>query len=163
MLNAQAIKQTIHNLLLEHPELADDEVLRADMLEGATDFHEALTALVGSMRDSESMAKAITDRIKTMQERRDRVEYRVESLRKIIFQLMEAADLRKVELPEATLSFRTVPAGVVVMDEAAIPSEYFETKKVLSKTRLRAALDAGATIEGASLGNGGVALAVRTR
>ncbi len=161
MLNAHAIKQQIHNLILQNPELAEDDVLRADMIEGSSDLHEVLALLLDRMRESEALAEAITARIKSMQERRARIEGREVSLRALMFSLMEAADLRKVELPEATLSFRNTPPKLVVVDEAKIPSMFFEQKPVLDKVHLKSALASGNLIEGASLSNGGVSLVVR--
>jgi hypothetical protein len=157
------IKQQIHNLLLQYPELAEDEVLREDMLAGSTDLNEALAVLLDRMRDSESMASAITDRIKTMQDRRKRIEDRQVSLRNVIFSLMQAADLPKVELPEATLYLRTNPPSAVITDESKLPDSVYETKQVrtLSKARVLQLLKVGETVDGAMLDNGGVSLVVR--
>lgn len=163
MLNAQAVKQSIHNTFLLYPELADDEVLRADVLEGSTNLHEALAVMVRRLRDDETLCGALTDLIKTMQERRARFELRMRSIEGVIFSLMHAADLKKVELAEATLSFRNNPPKVVITDEAALPHYYLRNKPEPDKTKIKEALQLGEEIPGACLSNGSVSLSVRVK
>ena len=55
-------------------------------------------------------------------------------------------------------------AGLVVNDESEIPENFWKPQAPkLDRRRLIAALTAGQAVQGASLGNGGVTLSVRTK
>lgn len=69
------------DMLAAYPELEADEELRADMLEGETNFHAVLTRLVNGERDADSLAKAVAGRISDLQARKSRAERRKEALR----------------------------------------------------------------------------------
>jgi hypothetical protein len=99
-----------------------------------------------------------------MQERLSRIEARAEKKRSTITAVMEKADLRKLEQPDFTASLRAVPPGLVVADETLIPADYWKPQPAkLDKRGLLAALNAGETVLGATLGNGGTTLSVRTK
>ncbi len=167
MLNKVTFDQTriqVADLLRRYPELQDDEVLKADMLEGASNLNEVLEQLSAAMRDTDTMMEAQTQRIKDIQERRARYEARYESLREMIFDLMQTAELRKVELSEATLSIRSGSQSVMVTDQELIPLKFLKVAPpTVDKAALRDALKAGEQIAGASLSNGAPSLAVRVR
>ncbi len=57
------------DMLAAYPELESDEELRADMLEGETNFHAVLTKLVNAERDADSLSKAVAGRISDLQAR----------------------------------------------------------------------------------------------
>lgn len=149
-------------LLLQFPELEDDEALRADMLEGATDFHGACSVLLNALQETATLHTALKARIKEMRERGERLEMRQESLRAMLFKIMEAGNLTKVALPEATLSIRNGPPRVVIIDEDDLPEQYVRVKREADKRGILEALKAGETILGASLANGEPCLSVRT-
>ena len=62
----RSIRQQIDNLLLAYPELAEDEILRGDMVEGATDAHEFLRMIERRRQDAECMTDAIAANITAM-------------------------------------------------------------------------------------------------
>ena len=68
-------------LLELHPDL-DDQTL-ADTLEGATDFKEALAALIRSALEDECLAKALKERLDQMRGRLNRLEARASSKRQV--------------------------------------------------------------------------------
>lgn len=149
--------------MLLYPELADDEILRADMIEGATDLHETLRELERTRRQADSFAGAIKQTIVELSERKARFERRDEAMRALMFQLMEYANLRKLELPEATLSIRQGQPKVVITDETIIPKDYMRVKVEPDKTNIKAAISAGKTVPGAELSNATDVLAIRTK
>src|SRR6185312_7270998 len=100
-------QQEIANLLLAHPELQEDEVLRADCIEGETSAFEFLSKIVRLIGDNEALAKSTADYIEELRARKDRLTRRQYALRSLIFKVMTAGNLPKAELPEATLSIRT--------------------------------------------------------
>jgi hypothetical protein len=50
---------------------------------------------------------------------------------------------------------------VIITNEGAIPNDYFRIKYEANKTAIKAALEAGETIEGATLSNGGTTIQIR--
>ena len=55
------LRRTIELLLERYPELKEDEDLKADMLEGSTDFEETMEKLLRRTQDSIYLAKACQD------------------------------------------------------------------------------------------------------
>jgi hypothetical protein len=155
-----ALKVQISLLLDQNPELAGDEDLRADMLEGSTDFHDILAKLVDREREAAEIVEAVKARMDKIAERRNRFRERQQAIRAVILSLMQRVDLRKVELAEATISVSKTGRAVQVLDESLIPDGFFKTKKELSKTLLKEALVAGETVPGAVLDNGDVAVRI---
>ena len=141
----------------------DDETLR-DTLEGISSLPEALAAVVRSYLDDLVTAAALGMRIGDMQERLSRIEARVEKKRVTITAVMEKADIKKLEQPDFTASLRAVPPGLLVGDESLIPADYWKPQPAkLDKRGLLAALNAGTSVAGVSLGNGAITLSVRTK
>jgi len=151
------------HLLAEYRETIDEETLR-DTLEGISSLPEALAAVVRSYLDDLMAAAALGMRIEDMQARLSRIEARVEKKRATITAVMEKGDIKKLEQPDFTASLRAVPPGLVVADESLIPGDYWKPQlPKLDKRGLLAALNAGMSIPGAQLGNGGITLSVRTK
>ena len=117
MIDPMVFEREIANLLVAYPELADDEVLRHDMLEGSTDLFDGLSRLVRQIGETEALAAGNADYVMALKARNARLERRTEAFRRLIFKLMEAASLRKAELASATLSIRAGTPKVVVTDE----------------------------------------------
>jgi hypothetical protein len=151
------------HLLAEYREAMDEQTLR-DTLEGISSLPEALAAVVRSYLEDLTVAAALGMRIGDMQERLSRIEARVERKRVTITEVMEKADIRKLEEPDFTASLRAVPPGLVVADESLIPQDYWKPQPAkLDKRGLLSALNAGMSVPGVSLGNGGTTLSVRTK
>lgn len=129
----------------------DDETL-ADTLEGATDLHEALAALIRSALDDEVMIGALKQRMSTLRARLDRLERRAAEKRVLACETMQMAHIRKLLEPDFTASLRQGPAGVDVMDEAKLPPEFLipQPPKV-DKRGVLEALNGGRAVPGAVL------------
>lgn len=162
-MNLALVRQQIHNLLLTLPELADDDILRADMLEAETDVHEFLRMLERRRQEAEHMTEAIAANMTALGERKARMWRREEAMRALMFKVMEAADLRKVELPEATISVRNGAEKLVINDEASVPHEYCSVKYTPHKAWIKELLKAGKTFNWAALVQGEPSVSIRTK
>lgn len=147
------LRRQIAALFAEVPELSTDEEFKVDVLEGQTDAIEALDWLVAQIRNAGTIQDAIDLRIKDLDKRKDRFEMREKAYRRLALQIMEAADLRKLQLPEATLSVRPAQPHVVLVHPDLIPPEYWRVKKEPNLSAIKAALKAGTLIHGAALSN----------
>lgn len=160
---AALIRNQIEALKSLYPEMADDADLLSDMIEGETDLNAVLTKLVGFVLDSESMAEAVKARKNEIAERQKRYERQGDSGRKIIQQLMEAAQQSKIALPEATLSITAARTSVNVTDIDALPQGFFKAERKALSKEIKTALEAGEKIPGAELVMGDCGLMVRTK
>lgn len=160
-LDATRVTIEIERLLAEYPELAEDEALRADMIEGSTDAFAVLGMIVATMRDADTMRKAIAERADAMWSRAARYERREKAMRALAQRIMEAADLRKVELPEATLSIRAVAPSLIITDEASLPDWAWRVKREPDKAAIKERMKVGDFVPGVEMSNGGTTLSVR--
>jgi phage tail tube protein FII len=162
-LDLKYIQDEITTLLLNNPEVDEDEVLRADMIEGETGAFEFLSDLVRKIGATQAIASGTADYIGELQERKQRLERREYALRSLIFKVMNTAEIKKAELPEATLSVRAGVPKVVIVNEHEIPSEFMRIKKEPAKDLIKAALIAHEHVPGAALSNSEPSLSIRTK
>ena len=153
--NVEALKIAISLMLDRHPELTDDEDLRADMLEGSTDLHTIMERLLDQEREANETIAVIGNRIENLSARRIAYRARQTSLRTVMQEILNRADLRKIVLPEATISITRRGPAVQIIDEALVPDAYCRFKREISKTAIKDAINAGEEVPGAVLDNGG--------
>ncbi len=149
-------------LAAEFPD-ADEETL-LDTLEGMTNLHEMLAAVVRSQLDDLSLVAALRARIGDMQERLWRLEQRADKKKQVVTSVMERAGIKKVTEPDFTLSLRPTPRPLVVTDEKEIPAQFWKPQPAkLDRQGLIEALKDNQHVPGALLGNAGVTISVRTK
>lgn len=142
----------------------DDADLLRDTIEGETSLHEMIARLVDAIQSDAELVAGIKVRETDLSERKGRLKRGIERKRALIEQAMAIGELERLTLPEVTLSLGKKAQGVVIEDEAAIPSDYWRTPApTLDTTALKDALKAGTAIPGASLDNGGVRLSIRRK
>jgi len=142
---------------------ADDETLQ-DTLEGMTNLTDSLAELLRSSLEDQSLAGALRARVGDMQARLGRLEERARKKRELVTQVMEEADLRKLTEPDFTVSLRPARPPLMVIDETAIPRDYWKPQPdKLDRQGLIAALGNGRDIPGAVLGNPAMTISVRTK
>ncbi len=156
------IRLTISNLKTAHPELVEDDEAWLATLESETDFNEVLTDIVRRIEDAKALAIGTADRLEELQARKGRFEYRIHALREFAQKIMESAELKKLELPECTLSIRNVPPSVVITDEEALPDIACKFERKPSKTKIKELLATG-PVAGATMSNGSTTLSLRVK
>jgi Siphovirus Gp157 len=146
----------------EDPQI--DEQTLADTVEGLTDMHEILAAIIRSALTDEALAAGLKGRIGEMQERFDRLQETAAKRRQIAKDVMIELDLKKITAPDFTVSIRPGTPALLVLDEAAVPSIYWEPREPrLNRQELLSELKEGAEIEGVALSNPEPVLSVRTK
>ena len=146
----------------QDPEL--DEQTLADTVEGLTDVHEILAAIVRAALADEALATGLKGRIAEMQERLERLQERAAKRRQIVKDTMVELDLKKLTAPDFSASVRPGMPALLVIDEAAVPSIYWEPREPrLDRQGLLAELKQGAEITGVTLSNPEPVLSVRTK
>lgn len=159
-LDSIELRQQIDALLIQFPELQEDEVLRADTFEAETNIDAVLARLISMAGEAGSMVEAIKIRAQALSDRKGRFERREEAMRSLIQKIMERAELTKKQLPEATLSISFRKPAPIVIDETQLPDEFCKFKRSPDLTKIK---EAGTLPPGCSMSNGKNVLTVRTK
>jgi hypothetical protein len=155
----RAVRERIRT---QDPEL--DEQTLTDTVEGLTDVHEILAAIVRAALADEALATGLKGRIAEMQERLERLQERAAKRRQVVKDTMVELDLKKLTAPDFSASIRPGMPALLVIDEAAVPSIYWEPREPrLDRQGLLAELKQGAEITGVTLSNPEPVLSVRTK
>lgn len=158
---------TTYRVIRDHIRAQDpqiDEQTLADTVEGLTDVHEILAAIVRAALADEAMATGLKCRVAEMQDRLSRLQDRAAKRRQIAKDAMVELDLKKITAPDFTASIRPGMPALVVLNEDAVPKTYWEPGEPrLRRQVLAHDLKGGAEIKGAALSNPEPVLSVRTR
>jgi len=161
-LDPQVVRSQIANLLAAYPDLMADEEDLSLALASETDLDEFLTKLVHTIDDAKALVEGTAARMEELAERQSRFKHRIEAYRSLIFNLMDAAQISKRELPEATLSIRAGQRRVIITDEAALPDEVCTFVRKPDMALIKKILD-DRLLEGASLSNAVPNLSIRVK
>ena len=158
---AEQLQRDIAALYLEFPELVgDDEILQVDTLEGATNLHELLTAIHRATEDAKALKDGTAERLEELKSRKSRFIMRIEFLRALTMKILESARVKKIELPECTLSVRDGVRRVVGDDASTLPDELCRITREPDKVKIKEKLLAGEAVPGFALSNAAPSLAV---
>ena len=131
-----------------------DEQTLADTVEGLTDLHEIVAAVIRSVLTDEALATGLKSRIADMQDRLDRLQDRASKRRQIAKDVMVELDLKKITAPDFTISIRPGIPSLLVLDEAVVPSIFWQpVAPRLNRQGLLTELKGGAEIQGVALSN----------
>lgn len=114
---------------------------------------EFIESYVGQIIELETLQEAIAARIKSLNERKIRIENAIKRQRTFILGAMQAINMKKIILPEATISIAVMPEHLIITDESIVPEDYWRVKRTINKERLNRAMKAGIIPPGTSLSN----------
>jgi Siphovirus Gp157 len=155
--------QRVRERLLERVPNADEETVR-DTLEGITDLHEMIAAIIRSALVDEALEVGLRTRIEDMRERLSRLAERGLKKRQLALEAMNEAGLKKLEQPDFTASARVAATPLMVTSEPSVPEAYWIPQPPkLDRQTLTSDLRRGYEIPGACLGNPALILTVRTK
>ena len=155
----QLLKQ---RLLSEYPTI--DEASLADTLEGITDLHEMIAAVIRSALVDEALHSGLRSRLDDMRERLSRLELRASKKRELALEAMTEVGLTKLEQPDFTASARAGSPALVVIAEERIPEAYWLPQPPkLDRQAILGELKRGLEIPGAEMSNPKPVLSVRTK
>src|SRR6185369_10893877 len=141
-----------------------DEQTLADTVDGLTDLHEVIAAIIRAALADEVLATGLKGRIAEMQDRLERLQDCAAKRRQIAKDVMVELDLKKITAPDFTISIRPGMPALLVLDEAAVPSIYWEAREPrLNRQELLSDLKGGTEVSGAALSNPEPVLSVRTK
>jgi hypothetical protein len=144
-----------HAALIEaHPDLATDDDFLADVIEGETDAPAIMERLVIERREAMANGEAMDKLAEDYAKLSDRWTMRAESRRKLMGVVMDAVGLRKMSTPAGTVSMSPGRVTLALADDFTPPQGYARTKVEPDKAAIKAALEAGEVMQGASLVTG---------
>src|SRR5262245_34066983 len=108
----QLFKQKV---LSVYPNIDEDSL--ADTLEGITDLHEMIAAVIRSALVDEALYSGLRFRVEDMRERLSRLEFRADKKRRLALEAMSEVGLAKLEQPDFTASVRAGSPALVVVAE----------------------------------------------
>ena len=154
--------QLKERILLNYPQ-ADEETL-ADTLEGITDLHEMIAAVIRSALVDEALHTGLRTRLEDMKERLSRLEERGAKKRQLALDAMNEVGLAKLQQPDFTASTRPGSPSLVIITEDAIPSPYWVPQPPkIDRPGLLGELKRGGEIPCVQLSNPKPILVVRTK
>ena len=160
---AAATYRTIRDRIRAQDPQIDEQTL-ADKVEGLTDLHEIVQAVIRAALSDEALILGLKCRISDMQGRLDRLQDRASKRRQIAKDVMVELDLKKLNAPDFTASIREGIPSLMVINEDAVPSIYWQPSEPrLNRQELAYELKQGAEIAGVTLSNPEPVLSVRTR
>jgi Siphovirus Gp157 len=154
----------IEALLRDYPMLADDEILRADTLDGATDIGEIVTEVHRLIEDAKALRDGTQARMDDLIARRTRFQQRVDFGRDLILKIMESADIRKIELPEVTAYLKANPQQLIGdVDPNTLPDQYVKITRTVDRRAVREAFAHGEIIGGFQMSNAPPSLTLKVK
>ena len=149
--------------LLQHFPDVDDQTIR-DTLEGETNLHEMIAAVIRSALVDEALSAGLRKRLEDMKERLTRLEERGAKKRQLALAAMDEVGLSKLQQSDFTASTRPGSPSLLVTAEGEVPSAYWAPQPPkLDRQTLLGQLKRGADIPGVQLNNPNPVLVVRTK
>ena len=149
-------------LLAIWPEI-DSETL-ADTLEGITDIHEMIAAVIRSALVDEALQAGLRSRVDDMRERLSRLELRASKKRQLALEAMTEVGLTKLEQPDFTASARAGSPALIVIADDRVPETYWLPQPPkLDRQAILGELKRGIEIPGTQMSNPKPVLTVRTK
>lgn len=156
-MNPQFLTQlrAAHAALIEaQPQLAEDDDFLADVIEGETDAPEIMQRLVIERAEALAHAQAMDILSESFSIISDKWQQRAENRRKLMGLVLDAVGLRKMVTAAGTVSVSPGRVSLALADDFTPPQGYSRAKIEPDKAAIKAALEAGETMPGASLVTG---------
>ncbi|HQT38915.1 MAG TPA: siphovirus Gp157 family protein [Acidocella sp.] len=149
-------------LLADDPDLAADERVLRDTLDGETEIYDVMRRLARFALESQAQCDVAMKRVDNLTERADRFKRRADRARAALFAIMDALGERKLIDAEFTVSVRPGTPSVQITDETLIPDAFMITTRKPNKAAIAAALKADQPVAGAELSNAASYLAIKS-
>lgn len=162
-LHPDIIRAQIAQLRLQYGELESDEESWLLTLESQTDLNELADKLIDRERECAALAGGIATRIAELENRQARFVDQSKRIRNVLLALMQAANVPKLELAEATISRRAGGEKLIIPDDSAVPEQWTKVERRIDAQRIKAALKGGLEVNWAAIERSPETISVRTK
>jgi len=163
-INPDVVKAQVQRLLYDNPELKNDDEALVMSLESETDAFTLAEILVTKIGEKNALSAGLAAYISELRGRQDDMDRQIESMRTVLFKVMESAELRTLPLSMSTVSIKKGTSKVIVTDMAKLPESCRrQPPQEPNKVAIKEMIDGGQTVPGAFLSNGEDVLSIRVR
>lgn len=162
-LDVAFLEQQIAELIREYPDLADDEALKSDVLEGKFDVESVLSRVLSHLFEADAMLDGMKGLFDSWTERKKRWERRKEFCRSLAQRVLEASGRDKITLPEASVSRSVGRDSVEIVSVDDLPQGLYAVERKPDKKAIAEQLKAGEELPGARMVKGAPSITVRTK
>jgi hypothetical protein len=153
----------LFDIALEYRQAADalsdlslpDDVVRDTLESISGDITTKVTNIVMLAHDWTGDLAKIKKHEEAVIERRKALEKRIASLKQYVLDGMQFAGITEIKSPELVIRVTPNPPAVTIEDERQVPAEYWVAppppQVVISKSAIKAAIDAGIEVPGAKI------------
>lgn len=142
----------------------DDDQAFVDTLDGETDVVEAARRVVRWMLEQDAAALSCKGLAAVYSARSAMFTERHAKAKAALLDLLNDVGLKSMPLPEATLTAKVTPPKLMgEADPESLPFKFQKVTTSVDAAAIKAALEAGETVEGYSLSNGGQTLQMKVR
>jgi hypothetical protein len=136
--------------LIEENDYSDETI--QDTLEGITGvFEDKAINVAAYIKNLEAECEAMKDYEKTMAERRKNIERKIEGLKKYLSHHMEVCNVKSIHSTELDIIKRKTPPAVQIVNEEALPEEYWVTTRMPDKHAIKEDLKRDILVPGVAL------------
>lgn len=140
----------------------DDDQLLVDMIEGETNAYDLIRDILAWQDERGAFIEANKVARQRLAERNRRFSAQIETGNRALLKIMAAMDVRKLEMPEVTLSIARKAQGIATEGPMeTLQPQYTRAKVEPDRASIKAALMKGETLPGWTLDNGGETLRVK--
>jgi hypothetical protein len=151
----------IEALLRQFPELAEDEELLADTIEGATDADAVMSRIALRIREEDAQVVAMKSLATLYTDRARDAENRKAALRRAALTLLTRTGLQSWKRPEGTFYLVPPRASVDVHTPEDVPTQLCKVEVKPDRRAIQAALENGEQVPGCVLSRGTASLGLR--
>lgn len=162
-LDVHFLEQQIADLVLQWPELEEDESLKQDMVSGQFDVESVMSRVLDHLLEAEMMIDGMKPRADALAERKKRWERRKEFCRALAQRVLEASGRDKIVLPEASVAKSKGRDSIEVTDLSKLSQGFYVTERKADKDAIKKALDNGDDVEGARIVRGADGIRISTK
>ena len=134
-----------------------------DTLDGETDVMDVIGRLIRERVDADAHALAAKEAAATFKAREERMKRRKDAINAALGEVLDATGQRKVTHPLATVTRTAARQKATIVDEAAIPEQFWKVTKAVHLPSVLDALKVDEAVPGATLTNGAPGLTVRIK
>jgi hypothetical protein len=142
-------------------DMASDEQLFTDTIDGETSALELLRTVIRQAIDAEVFAEALKARRDELDQRAGRFKERASRCRAFAGEAMQTLGITSIAAEDFGVTLRPGRAAVRIVDEALLPKAFVRTRSEPMKQEIGDALRAGQRVAGAELSNAAPVLTVR--